>query len=136
MGSQSHTSKYYLVYSCNPKSTMSNGIVDVDVDYDQLIELMKNDQPEEKKTILVDVRNADELVKDGKIVGSYNVPLPEISSAFQLDKKKFKLKYGFDLVEKDTENLILSCKAGIRADTARGRFLDWVKRGGSIEKDK
>lgn len=89
---------------------MSNGIVDVDVDYDQLIELMKNDQPEEKKTILVDVRNADELVKDGKIVGSYNVPLPEISSAFQLDKKKFKLKYGFDLVEKDTENLILSCK--------------------------
>ena len=89
---------------------MSNGIVDVDVDYDQLIELMKNDQPEEKKTILVDVRNADELVKDGKIVGSYNVPLPEISSAFQLDKKKFKLMYGFDLVEKDTENLILSCK--------------------------
>ena len=89
---------------------MSNGIVDVDVYYDQLIELMKNDQPEEKKTILVDVRNADELVKDGKIVGSYNVPLPEISSAFQLDKKKFKLKYGFDLVEKDTENLILSCK--------------------------
>ena len=89
---------------------MSNGIVDVDVDYDQLIELMKNDQPEEKKTILVDVRNADELVKDGKIVGSYNVPLPEISSAFQLDKKKFKLKYGFNLVEKDTENLILSCK--------------------------
>ena len=89
---------------------MSNGIVDVDVNYDQLIELMKNDQPEEKKTILVDVRNADELVKDGKIVGSYNVPLPEISSAFQLDKKKFKLKYGFDLVEKDTENLILSCK--------------------------
>ena len=89
---------------------MSNGIVDVDVDYDQLIELMKNDQPEEKKTILVDVRNADELVKDGKIVGSYNIPLPEISSAFQLDKKKFKLKYGFDLVEKDTENLILSCK--------------------------
>ena len=89
---------------------MSNGIVDVDVDYDQLIELMKNDQPEEKKTILVDVRNGDELVKDGKIVGSYNVPLPEISSAFQLDKKKFKLKYGFDLVEKDTENLILSCK--------------------------
>ena len=89
---------------------MSNGIVDVDVDYDQLIELMKNDQPEEKKTILVDVRNADELVKDAKIVGSYNVPLPEISSAFQLDKKKFKLKYGFDLVEKDTENLILSCK--------------------------
>ena len=54
---------------------MSNGIVDVDVDYDQLIELMKNDQPEEKKTVLVDVRNADELVKDGngfwvKILGN------------------------------------------------------------------
>ena len=84
----------------------------VDVDYDQLIEFMtkKKDKPEEKKTILVDVRNADELVNDGKIVGSFNVPLPEISSAFQLDKEKFRLKYGFDLLEKDTENLILSCK--------------------------
>ena len=82
----------------------------VDVDYDQLIELIKKDEPKEKKTILVDVRNADELVTDGKIIGSYNVPLPEISSAFQLDKEKFKLKYGFDLLDQDTENLILSCK--------------------------
>ena len=60
--------------------------------------------------VLVDVRNPNELKEDGKIPGSHNVALPELTEAFQMSSAEFKEKYGFNLPSKETENLILSCR--------------------------
>ena len=68
------------------------------------------DQLREGTAILVDVRNPNELQEDGKIPGSYNIALPELSEAFQLSDAEFKEKYGLDLPSKDNENLILTCR--------------------------
>ena len=64
----------------------------------------------EGTAVLVDVRNPNELKDDGKIPGSFNVALPELSEAFQMASAEFKEKYGFNLPSKDTENLILTCR--------------------------
>ena len=68
------------------------------------------DQLNEGTAILVDVRNPNELQEDGKIPGSFNIALPELSEAFQLSSGEFKEKYGLDLPNKENENLILTCR--------------------------
>ena len=60
--------------------------------------------------LLVDVRNPNELQEDGKIPGSFNVALPELTAAFQMGSTEFKEKYGFDLPNKENKNLILTCR--------------------------
>ena len=64
----------------------------------------------EGTALLVDVRNPKELKDDGRIPGSHNVALPELSEAFQMTGTEFKEKYGFDLPSKEAENLILTCR--------------------------
>ena len=60
--------------------------------------------------ILIDVRNKNEIEEDGKIPGSYNVPLSDIRAAFHLSKDEFKDKYGLELPSKRANNLVLSCR--------------------------
>ncbi|KAI9562833.1 hypothetical protein GHT06_010288 [Daphnia sinensis] len=55
---------------------------------------------ENKSFIYMDVHNQSELQSDGKIVGSVNVPLPEIMEAFASSDADFKNKYGFDKPDK------------------------------------
>ena len=64
----------------------------------------------EGTAVLLDVRNPKELEEDGKIPGSYNIALPELSGAFQMAGTEFKEKYGFNLPGKEIENLILTCR--------------------------
>jgi len=93
------------------------------------------------------VRNGDELENDGKIPGSFNIPLPEIEKAFSMNQADFFDMYNFQLPEKDVKNVVLSCSSGRRAATARkileeigypflilyeGSFLDWNANGGDI----
>ena len=40
--------------------------------------------------ILVDVRNPNELEENGKIPGSFNIALPDVSGAFQLSASEFR----------------------------------------------
>ena len=75
------------------------------VTFQQLTDLLS-----EGTAVLVDVRNPNELKDDGKIPGSHNVALPELSAAFQLSDAEFKEKYGFSLPSKEAENLILTCR--------------------------
>ena len=56
------------------------------------------------------MRNGDELENDGKIDGSFNVPLPEIVKAFTMNRDDFKMKYKFELPETDVKNVVLSCR--------------------------
>ena len=59
---------------------------------------------------LIDVRNKDEIEEEGKIPGSFSVPLSEIREAFDLRSDVFSEKYGFDLPSRIGNNLVLSCK--------------------------
>jgi len=113
------------------------------INFEQLSEFLKDGT-----VVLVDVRNPNELEEDGKISGSFNIPLPEVSSAFQMDSEDFKEKYGFEIPNKECENLIISCRSGKRAFVAKGQleeigyknikvyegsFLDWKAKGGDIQ---
>eukprot|EP00088_Acartia_fossae_P030227 TRINITY_DN31201_c0_g1_i1.p1 TRINITY_DN31201_c0_g1~~TRINITY_DN31201_c0_g1_i1.p1 ORF type:complete len:166 (-),score=46.34 TRINITY_DN31201_c0_g1_i1:47-544(-) len=101
----------------------------------------------EKRIVLIDVRNPDELENDGTIPGSVNVPLPEIPEAFEMEPEAFKEKYKFDLPAKDRKDLVLTCRSGRRILVAeskmkplgythlrlyRGSFKDWQANGGEI----
>ena len=75
------------------------------IDFNQLTALM-----EDTTLILLDVRNVNELEEQGRIPGSVNIPLPEISVAFRMSREEFRQKYGFDLPDKETESLVLTCR--------------------------
>merc|ERR1719410_542137 len=59
-----------------------------DVNFAALTELLDRNE-----VVLIDVRRPEELVNDGEIPGSVNVPLQEIPGAFQLSSQDFKAKY-------------------------------------------
>jgi len=113
------------------------------LEFDKLLSAMKI-----TSTVLLDVRNESELADDGRIPGSVNIPLPELSAAFQMSPEMFSEKYSFSLPDKDSESLILTCRSGKRAFMAKGQleelgfknvkvyegsFLDWKAKGGDIE---
>ena len=76
------------------------------VEFDKLLSAMKI-----TSTVLLDVRNVSELADDGRIPGSVNIPLPEISAAFQMSPEMFSEKYSFSLPDKESESLILTCRS-------------------------
>ena len=76
------------------------------LEFDKLLSAMKI-----TSTVLLDVRNESELADDGRIPGSVNIPLPELSAAFQMSPEMFSEKYSFSLPDKDSESLILTCRS-------------------------
>ena len=60
--------------------------------------------------ILIDVRTKTELLEDGKIPGSFNVPLSEIEKAFKMNPEDFIKKYKFELPGREAKNIVLSCR--------------------------
>ena len=62
------------------------------------------------RILLIDVRNATELQKPGKIPGSVHIPLYEIPEAFLLSDEAFKEKYGFNKPLKQDKNVVLTCR--------------------------
>merc|ERR1739838_773848 len=102
----------------------------------------------ENRIILIDVRNPSEVSKEGKIPGSYNIPIKEVEAAFKLSSQEFEEKYGFCLPEKDANNIVTHCMRGGRAGKAKevmtslgynsvhvykGSFTDWKQNGGEVE---
>jgi len=95
------------------------------------------------ETFLLDVREKAELITDGRIQGSQNIPLGEIPEAMQMDDKPFKQRHGFDKPDAD-KVIVIHCKAGVRAMKAAvvasqlgysnvkvyDGILDWVENGG------
>jgi len=113
-----------------------------DVNFSALMELL-----DRKEVVLVDVRRPEELLTDGEIPGSVNVPLQEIPAAFQLSTQDFKAKYGFNLPVKEATNVVLTCRSGRRILVAqerlkalgysslrlyRGSINDWKANGGPL----
>ena len=99
--------------------------------------------------IVLDVRNKSELISEGKIPKSNNVPFPNIVSGdFELPSPSFQKKYGF-VKPRVTDEIIIYCKLGKRASKAAtiltelgylnvkvyvGSFEDWRANGGYVVK--
>ena len=96
---------------------------------------------------VIDVRTLRELQAEGKIPGSFNIPIANIEEAFRMNDEIFKNKYGFDKPKKTDLNVVLTCKAGGRAKFARkllqkqgyeklrvyeGSFIDWTANNGPV----
>ena len=62
------------------------------------------------RIVLIDVRNATELINPGKIPGSVHIPLYEISQAFQMTRELFKEKYHFEKPDTAAKNVVLTCR--------------------------
>merc|ERR1711953_1125353 len=96
-----------------------------DVNYDQLVEILKNN-----KATVIDVRNPEELKDYGAIPGAVNIPLKKLKETLS-DNAEIPL----------SRPLVFSCQAGIRSKKAvviasscgyknlldySGGWLDWA----------
>jgi len=88
-----------------------------EVNFAALTELLDRNE-----VVLIDVRRPEELVNDGEIPGSVNVPLQEIPGAFKLSSQDFNAKYGFELPDKGAKNVVLTCRSGRRILVAQERM--------------
>ena len=62
------------------------------------------------RILLIDVRNASELINPGKIPGSVHLPLYQISEAFQMSGELFKEKFNFEKPQPGDKNVVLTCR--------------------------
>ncbi|XP_054110260.1 uncharacterized protein LOC100894240 [Callithrix jacchus] len=67
--------------------------------------------------MLIDVREAWEILEYGKIPGSINIPLDEVGEALQMNPRDFKEKYN-EVKPSKSDNLVFSCLAGVRSKKA------------------
>ncbi|KAL7638443.1 UNVERIFIED_CONTAM: hypothetical protein RMT77_011013 [Armadillidium vulgare] len=102
---------------------------------------------ENGKITVLDVRARGDLVVEGAIPKSINVPFSELEDAFSLNDEDFVRKYGS--AKPKAENLVISCAVGAIALRAwrllnkfgycnsrvyYGSFNDWVNNKGPIVK--
>lgn len=114
------------------------------LDYEEAKQLLKSGT-----AYFVDVREPKELVNDGRIPGTINIPLNDVGPALELPPAAFEKKYGRAKPSEDDPNLFFSCRKGVRATSAmqtahskgytkarfyRGSFCDWVEKGGEVVK--
>ncbi|KAB7498776.1 Heat shock protein [Armadillidium nasatum] len=102
---------------------------------------------EKNEILLIDVRSERELIENGYIHNSINIPLGGVGVSLLRPDAEFKELYG---IEKPSPNkpIATMCLLGIRALTAqlalkgagytdvrlyRGSFNDWTLKGGPIE---
>ncbi|KAM5166181.1 thiosulfate sulfurtransferase/rhodanese-like domain-containing protein 3 isoform 1-T1 [Callospermophilus lateralis] len=70
-----------------------------------------------KNIMLIDVRETWEILEYGKIPGSVNIPLNEVSEALQMNPRDFKEKY-HEVKPSKSDSLVFSCLAGRRSKKA------------------
>lgn len=101
-----------------------------------------------KDTILVDVREPDELKQLGFIPSAINIPFKLTPGALNLPEDEFEDAFQFEKPLKDKE-LVFYCHAGVRSAAAEelaqtfgydkrgnyeGSFADWLAKGGKVER--
>lgn len=105
------------------------------VDFDTVRSLKDN-----RSTLLVDVREPEELKETGVLPASINIPLGEVENALKtMGDKEFHSKYGHNKPASETP-LVFSCRSGKRSEMAAktavslgyknvsnytGGWLDW-----------
>ncbi|KAI0387480.1 Rhodanese-like protein [Hypomontagnella monticulosa] len=101
------------------------------------------------KVTLIDVREPAELAQTGRIPGALNIPVASAPDSFHLSADDFLDRYGFEPPSKEEGEVVFYCKAGVRSRAAAtlareagfknigeypGSWLDWVEKGGKIER--
>lgn len=114
-------------------------------DYNKVKQLV--DHPIES-TILIDVREPQELADQGYIPSAFNIPFKSTPGALNLPADEFEDAFKFPKPSTDKE-LVFYCQAGVRSTAAEelastfgyvkrgnypGSFNDWVAHGGKVAK--
>ncbi|XP_050045251.2 rhodanese domain-containing protein CG4456-like isoform X1 [Dermacentor andersoni] len=115
-----------------------------EVKFQQVQEVLKHHG---KKGSVIDVREPQELIEDGRIKGFINIPLKDVQQAFSMRPEEFKLHYNADKPD-PKKDVIFSCRSGRRAVMAAeklqelgtyhkikvypGSFQDWVLHNGEF----
>ena len=111
-------SKSATAYFCDRSNIKKVIIGKETIDYSEFEKLR-----EDKSALIIDVRNPDELLKNGKIPNAINIPLSLVQSYFLGEKvEEFEEEFGLPLPTQ-TDPIIVFCKAGIRGEMARKLLL-------------
>ena len=111
-------SKSATAYFCDRSNIKKVIIGKETIDYSEFEKLR-----EDKSALIIDVRNPDELLKNGKIPNAINIPLSLVPSYFLGEKvEEFEEEFGLPLPTQ-TDPIIVFCKAGIRGEMARKLLL-------------
>jgi len=102
-----------------------------------------------KKPVLIDVREPGELASTGRIPGAINIPITTSPDSFHLSPADFEDRFGFAPPDKEGDELVLYCKAGVRSRAAAGlareagfknvgeypgSWIEWSGKGGEVER--
>ncbi|XP_060873745.1 rhodanese domain-containing protein CG4456-like [Metopolophium dirhodum] len=68
----------------------------------------------QNEVLIIDVRTKEELAATGVLPNSYNIPLDELSTAFESTPDKFLEMYNIPKPDKD-QKIVFSCAKGIRS---------------------
>ncbi|KRZ94905.1 Thiosulfate sulfurtransferase/rhodanese-like domain-containing protein 3 [Trichinella sp. T8] len=68
--------------------------------------------------LIIDVRDPEEIKKQGKIEGSYNIPLGQLSEALKLTPEAFRKQYHFDKPTKYDANIVFHGLSHIKSTAA------------------
>ncbi|KAI1775327.1 Rhodanese-like protein [Hypoxylon cercidicola] len=100
------------------------------------------------RVVLIDAREPSELAQTGRIPGALNVPVASAPDSFHVPADEFEDRYGAARPD-PTDVLVFYCKAGVRSRAAAtiakeagyknvgeypGSWVDWVARGGKVER--
>ncbi|CAG0896814.1 unnamed protein product [Darwinula stevensoni] len=75
------------------------------------------------KGLILDVRNWDEIARDGKLPTTRCLPLKEMDAAFKMDPEAFKKEYVFPKPLLNQEDLVVHCYKGIQASAAAAKLF-------------
>ncbi|KRZ78213.1 Thiosulfate sulfurtransferase/rhodanese-like domain-containing protein 3 [Trichinella papuae] len=68
--------------------------------------------------LIIDVRDPEEIKKQGKIEGSYNIPLGQLSEALKLTPEAFRKQYHFEKPTKYDANIVFHGLSHIKSTAA------------------
>ncbi|XP_037561463.2 rhodanese domain-containing protein CG4456 [Dermacentor silvarum] len=116
-----------------------------EVNFEQVREVLKHHG---KKGSVIDVREPQELIDDGRVEGFINIPLNDVQSAFVMHPEEFKIHYNVNKPD-PKKDVIFSCRSGRRAVMAAeklqeldtyhkikvypGSFQDWFLHNGEFK---
>lgn len=102
-------SEYKEIYSqCSSRNLHTADISNNEIDCEQLKAKMKDGLS------IIDVRNPDEIEKNGGVQGALVIPLPVLKDAFNLPPDEWKQKYNRVKPEPE-DQIMLICAAGVRS---------------------
>ncbi|XP_075747746.1 rhodanese domain-containing protein CG4456 isoform X1 [Rhipicephalus microplus] len=115
-----------------------------EVTFEQVQDVLKHHG---KKGAVIDVREPQELIDDGRVKGFINIPLKDVQEAFGMHPEDFKNRYHVEKPD-PKKDIIFSCRSGRRAAIAAekleelgtyhkikvyaGSFQDWFMRKGEF----